>query len=54
MTTTTQGELGPIGQISRTVRDIKQAEAVWNVLGLRHLLRSATSRSSIAAARGYF
>src|SRR5580765_8152966 len=25
MTTTTQGELGPIGQISRTVRDIKEA-----------------------------
>jgi DNA-binding CsgD family transcriptional regulator/catechol 2,3-dioxygenase-like lactoylglutathione lyase family enzyme len=38
MTTTTQGELGPIGQISRTVRDIKEAEAWYgNVLGLRHL-----------------
>lgn len=38
MTTTKQAELGPIGQISRTVRDIKQAE-VWygTVLGLRHL-----------------
>jgi DNA-binding CsgD family transcriptional regulator/catechol 2,3-dioxygenase-like lactoylglutathione lyase family enzyme len=38
MMTTKQNELGPIGQISRTVRDIKQAEAWYgNVLGLRHL-----------------
>jgi DNA-binding CsgD family transcriptional regulator/catechol 2,3-dioxygenase-like lactoylglutathione lyase family enzyme len=38
MTTTKQSELGPIGQISRTVRDIQQAEAWYgNVLGLRHL-----------------
>lgn len=30
--------LGPIGQISRSVRDIKEAEAWYgNVLGLRHL-----------------
>ena len=36
--TTKQSEFGPIGQISRTVRDIKQAEAWYgNVLGLRHL-----------------
>ena len=35
---TKQGELGPIGQVSRTVRDIKEAEAWYrNVLGLRHL-----------------
>jgi DNA-binding CsgD family transcriptional regulator/catechol 2,3-dioxygenase-like lactoylglutathione lyase family enzyme len=31
-------QLGPIGQISRTVRDIQEAEAWYrNVLGLRHL-----------------
>jgi len=35
---TKQGELGPIGQVSRTVRDIKEAEAWYrNALGLRHL-----------------
>jgi DNA-binding CsgD family transcriptional regulator/catechol 2,3-dioxygenase-like lactoylglutathione lyase family enzyme len=35
---TKQSELGPIGQVSRTVRDIKEAEAWYrNVLGLRHL-----------------
>jgi DNA-binding CsgD family transcriptional regulator/catechol 2,3-dioxygenase-like lactoylglutathione lyase family enzyme len=35
---TNQSELGPIGQVSRTVRDIKEAEAWYrNVLGLRHL-----------------
>jgi len=35
---TKQNELGPIGQVSRTVRDIKEAEAWYrNVLGLRHL-----------------
>ena len=35
---TTTGQLGPIGQISRTVRDIKKAEAWYGgVLGLRHL-----------------
>jgi DNA-binding CsgD family transcriptional regulator/catechol 2,3-dioxygenase-like lactoylglutathione lyase family enzyme len=33
-----QPELGPIGQVSRTVRDIKEAEAWYrNALGLRHL-----------------
>jgi DNA-binding CsgD family transcriptional regulator/catechol 2,3-dioxygenase-like lactoylglutathione lyase family enzyme len=38
MMTTKQSELGPIGQISRTVRDIKQAEAWYgSVLGLPHL-----------------
>jgi len=38
MNTTPQGELGPIGQISRTVRDIEQAEDWYGkVLGLRHL-----------------
>ncbi len=32
------GELGPIGQVSRTVRDIKEAEAWYrDTLGLRHL-----------------
>lgn len=31
-------ELGPIGQLSRTVKDIKAAEAFYGgVLGLRHL-----------------
>ena len=35
---TTPGELGPIGQVSRTVRDIAQAEAWYrDTLGLRHL-----------------
>jgi DNA-binding CsgD family transcriptional regulator/predicted enzyme related to lactoylglutathione lyase len=35
---TMQGEVGPIGQVSRTVRDIKEAEAWYrNALGLRHL-----------------
>ena len=35
---TKQGDFGPIGQVSRTVRDIKEAEAWYgNVLGLRHL-----------------
>ena len=35
---TKQSELGPIGQVSRTVRDIKEAEAWYrSVLGLRHL-----------------
>jgi DNA-binding CsgD family transcriptional regulator/catechol 2,3-dioxygenase-like lactoylglutathione lyase family enzyme len=35
---TKRGELGPIGQVSRTVRDIKEAEAWYgNALGLRHL-----------------
>ena len=32
------GELGPIGQIARTVRDIQEAEGWYrNTLGLRHL-----------------
>jgi DNA-binding CsgD family transcriptional regulator/catechol 2,3-dioxygenase-like lactoylglutathione lyase family enzyme len=35
---TQTGQLGPIGQISRSVRDIKTAEAWYGgVLGLRHL-----------------
>ena len=35
---TKQAELGPIGQISRSVRDIKEAEAWYrHVLGLPHL-----------------
>ena len=35
---TKQGDLGPIGQVSRTVRDIKEAEAWYRTaLGLRHL-----------------
>jgi DNA-binding CsgD family transcriptional regulator/catechol 2,3-dioxygenase-like lactoylglutathione lyase family enzyme len=35
---TKQSELGPIGQVSRTVRDIQEAEAWYgNALGLRHL-----------------
>ena len=35
---TQTGQLGPIGQISRTVRDITEAEAWYGgVLGLRHL-----------------
>lgn len=35
---TKPGELGPIGQVSRTVRDIQEAEAWYrNALGLRHL-----------------
>src|SRR6516225_6814344 len=35
---TKQSDLGPIGQVSRTVRDIKEAEAWYrNALGLRHL-----------------
>jgi DNA-binding CsgD family transcriptional regulator/catechol 2,3-dioxygenase-like lactoylglutathione lyase family enzyme len=35
---TKQRDLGPIGQVSRTVRDIKEAETWYrNVLGLRHL-----------------
>ena len=35
---TKAGELGPIGQVSRTVRDIKDAEAWYrDTLGLRHL-----------------
>ena len=35
---TKQAELGAIGQISRSVRDIKEAEAWYrNTLGLRHL-----------------
>jgi DNA-binding CsgD family transcriptional regulator/catechol 2,3-dioxygenase-like lactoylglutathione lyase family enzyme len=38
MITTTQGELGPIGQIARSVTDIEQAVAWYGgVLGLRHL-----------------
>src|SRR5262249_31974297 len=38
MVATSSRQLGPIGQISRTVRDIKQAEAWYSgVLGLRHL-----------------
>ncbi|HUO67222.1 MAG TPA: VOC family protein [Gammaproteobacteria bacterium] len=35
---TKTGELGPIGQIARTVRDIQEAEGWYrNTLGLRHL-----------------
>ncbi len=35
---TTELEIGPIGQISRSVRDIEQAEEWYrNVLGLKHL-----------------
>ena len=35
---TKAGELGPIGQVSRTVRNIKEAETWYrNTLGLRHL-----------------
>ena len=38
MTATSIRQLGPIGQISRSVRDIKKAEAWYgDVLGLRHL-----------------